>query len=348
MTSALRVCSEMRKPLSARSPVSAPTRMSLHPVLRLQKSAGNRVVARLHAGGYLQAKLTIGAPGDVYEEEADHVASQVMRQIGSGSGAPLSAGVAGVPIQRQEEEELLQMHGGDSIPVVQRQEEEELEELLQARGNDPIPTLQRQEEEEEEEELLQPRRASPIPTAFPEARAVRPLRSTSEPASTAAPEPSMPAVTGDVESRLAAGRGGGQVLDRGFRAELEGAFGYDFSSVRVHTGTPADELSGRLSAEAFTTDRDIYFRAGRYQPGTETGRFLLAHELTHVIQQGAAAPQVESNLGESANERESEKTRWRGIPIPPSRLFGNSQIRSFFILSQTVLDFKLRHEKGMV
>ncbi len=106
-------------------------------------------------------------------------------------------------------------------------------------------------------------------------------------------------MAGDVESRLAAGRGGGQVLDRGFRAELEGAFGYDFGGVRVHTGTPADELSSRLSAEAFTNDSDIYFRAGRYQPGTETGRFLLAHELTHVIQQGAAVPRAESDHGES-------------------------------------------------
>ena len=78
MTSAVRVRSEMRKLLSSRSPVSAPVPTSLHPVLRLQQTAGNRAVARLHAGGHLQAKLTIGAPGDVYEEEADRVASQVM------------------------------------------------------------------------------------------------------------------------------------------------------------------------------------------------------------------------------------------------------------------------------
>ncbi|MCJ7549018.1 MAG: hypothetical protein MUQ30_04985, partial [Anaerolineae bacterium] len=121
MTNALRVRSELRKPLFARSPVSAPIRTSLHPVLRLQQTAGNRAVARLHAGGYLQAKLTIGAPGDVYEEEADRVASQVMRQIGPGIGAPLSAGAAGVPIQRQ--------------PL------EDEEELLQPRGKDPVPTL---------------------------------------------------------------------------------------------------------------------------------------------------------------------------------------------------------------
>jgi len=133
---------------------------------------------------------------------------------------------------------------------------------------------------------------------FPEAEAALHLSPASGPASPATSEPSTPAVTGDVESRLAAGRGGGQVLDRGFRAELEGAFGYDFSSVRVHTGTSADELSGRLSAEAFTNERDIYFRAGRYQPGTESGRFLLAHELTHVIQQGAAVPRGETDFGE--------------------------------------------------
>jgi len=297
MTSALHVRSEMRKPLSSRSSVSASTRTSLHPVLRLQQTAGNRVIARLHADGHLQAKLTIGAPGDVYEEEADRVASQVMRQIGSGISVPMSSGAAGVPIQRQpieEEEELLQMRRGDPIPTLQRQPSEEEEELLQPRRGAAIPAIQRQGEEE----MLWARRASPTPAAFSQASAVTPLRPTSGAAPPAASEPSMPAVAGDVESRLAAGRGGGQVLDRGFRAELEGAFGYDFGGVRVHTGTPADELSAQIRAEAFTNERDIYFRAGRYQPGTETGRFLLAHELTHVIQQGAALPRVESDHGE--------------------------------------------------
>ncbi len=281
MTSPLRVRSDLRKPLSARSPVTAPNSTSLHPVLRLQQTAGNRAVARLHAGGYLQAKLTIGAPEDIYEQEADRVAARVMRRIGPGFLTSEPAAVSGVPIQRQVEEEE--------------------EELLQARGRDPVPTLQRQEEEELEE-LLQARRASPVPAmqwqGFPEAEAALHLSPASEPAPTAASESSMPAAAGDVESRLAAGRGGGQALDLGFRAELEGAFGYDFGGVRIHTGTAADELSGQVRAEAFTNERDIYFRAGRYQPGTESGRFLLTHELTHVIQQGAAVPRAEIDGGE--------------------------------------------------
>ena len=262
MTSAMRVLSELRKPPSARSPVTAPIRTSLHPVLRLQQTAGNQAVARLHAGGYLQAKLTIGAPDDIYEEEADRAASPVMRQIGPSAGTFESAGVAGVPIQRQ--------------PL------EEEEELLQPRGNDPVPTLQA-------------RRASAVPAirrqGFPEAAAATlHLSPASESAPRAASESSMVAAAGDVESRLAAGRGGGQSLALGVRAELEGAFGYDFGGVRIHTGAAADELSGQVRAEAFTNERDIYFRAGRYQPGTELGRFLLTHELTHVIQQGAAVP----------------------------------------------------------
>ena len=304
MTSPLRVRSDLRKPLSARSPVTAPNSTSLHPVLRLQQTAGNRAVARLHAGGYLQAKLTIGAPEDIYEQEADRVAARVMRRIGPGFLTSEPAAVAGVPIQRQveeEEEELLQARGRDPVPTLQRQEEEELEELLQARGRDPVPTLQRQEEEELEE-LLQARRASPVPAmqwqGFPEAEAALHLSPASEPAPTAASESSMPAAAGDVESRLAAGRGSGQALDLGFRAELEGAFGYDFGGVRIHTGAAADELSGQVRAEAFTNERDIYFRAGRYQPGTESGRFLLTHELTHVIQQGAAVPRAEIDGGE--------------------------------------------------
>jgi hypothetical protein len=65
--------------------------------------------------------------------------------------------------------------------------------------------------------------------------------------------------------------------------------GADLSQVRVHTDANAVQLSRDLQARAFTTGPDIAFAAGEYQPGTNNGRRLLAHELTHVVQQGAAA-----------------------------------------------------------
>ncbi len=70
---------------------------------------------------------------------------------------------------------------------------------------------------------------------------------------------------------------------------MESRFGADFSDVRIHTGAEAAQLSRDLQAQAFTHGRDIYFGAGRYDPGTETGKRLLAHELTHTIQQTGGA-----------------------------------------------------------
>jgi hypothetical protein len=71
---------------------------------------------------------------------------------------------------------------------------------------------------------------------------------------------------------------------------MESAFGHDFSSVKVHTGSRAAGLSNSLNARAFTIGRDIAFGAGEYQPGTLAGDALVAHELAHVVQQHGAVP----------------------------------------------------------
>jgi hypothetical protein len=84
-------------------------------------------------------------------------------------------------------------------------------------------------------------------------------------------------------------RGGGKPLVSGLRRLMEPAFRADFSDVRVHDDTEADRLSRLLDARAFTTGRDIFLRSGEYRPASREGRALLAHELTHVVQQGRAA-----------------------------------------------------------
>jgi Domain of unknown function (DUF4157) len=95
----------------------------------------------------------------------------------------------------------------------------------------------------------------------------------------------------DVERQLASNLGGGSPLPARLRSDLEPRFGTDFSNVRVHTGAQADQLNRSMSAQAFTYSNHIYMGAGKYNPGTGAGRHLLAHELTHVVQQtgGAAA-----------------------------------------------------------
>lgn len=78
----------------------------------------------------------------------------------------------------------------------------------------------------------------------------------------------------------------GQPLDLGTRAFMEPHFRADFSDVRVHTDRPAAVSADALAANAYTTGRDIYFAAGKYAPSSHEGQHLLAHEITHVVQQG--------------------------------------------------------------
>lgn len=100
-------------------------------------------------------------------------------------------------------------------------------------------------------------------------------------------------VTGKINSngimdRLSKTKSGGEILAYDTRNSMEMAFGHDFSRVRIHNDSEAAALSHELSAQAFTHVNHIYFAKGRYEPGQSYGKRLLAHELTHVVQQGAA------------------------------------------------------------
>ena len=98
-----------------------------------------------------------------------------------------------------------------------------------------------------------------------------------------------PQVTPSFEARLNASRGQGEPLPEKTRGFMESRFGQDFSSVRVHTGSEAAQLNRELKAQAFTHKQDVYFGAGKYSPESSEGKRLLAHELTHVVQQSGNA-----------------------------------------------------------
>ena len=93
----------------------------------------------------------------------------------------------------------------------------------------------------------------------------------------------------DTASRIGQQRGGGQALDGAVGDQIGGAMGADFNDVRVHTSPESDQLNQQLGARAFTTGQDIFFKEGEYQPQSSDGQKLLAHELTHVVQQGSGA-----------------------------------------------------------
>ncbi|MEH2221901.1 eCIS core domain-containing protein [Nostoc sp.] len=169
----------------------------------------------------IMAKLTIGAVGDKYEQEADRVAAQVVQRI----NAPAS-------VQSGEDE-----------------------------------TVQQEEMETKDNEARLMR--SPI------------LQRQSSGAGMAA--------TPDLEASINRARGDGQPLANNVRKPMEKAFGADFSGVKVHTDAQANQLNQSIQARAFTTGQNVFFRQGEYNPGSQGGQKLLAHELTHVVQQNGGA-----------------------------------------------------------
>lgn len=176
----------------------------------------------------VQAKLTIGQPGDRYEQEADRVAARVVNQI--------------------------------HAPTAQRQEMPEEDELQM---KPEIGTIQRETMADRDEELQMKPSGGGM---------------------TAAP---------DLEASIQQARGSGQPLADSIREPMEQAFGADFSSVKVHTDTQSDRLNRSIQAKAFTTGQDVFFRQGEYNPGSRGGQELLAHELTHVVQQSGEARTVQ-------------------------------------------------------
>ncbi|MDY7091995.1 MAG: DUF4157 domain-containing protein [Acidobacteriota bacterium] len=101
-------------------------------------------------------------------------------------------------------------------------------------------------------------------------------------------EPGAPAPRGSRQEslqRALGGSGGGQALDAGTRGFMESRFGHDFSRVRVHNDSSSHAAAQSIRARAFTHGQNIFFAQGSYRPGTSQGRKLLAHELTHTLQQ---------------------------------------------------------------
>jgi hypothetical protein len=171
----------------------------------------------------LQTKLTVAGVGDVYEQEADRVADQVL-------AAPTSGTVRGAPLP-------IQSHAGQSAGSAD---------------------------------------STPASIAHALADLGRPL---------------APAVRQNMEQR----------------------FGHDFSQVRVHSGKSDEESARDVNAQAYTVGNDIVFGAGRFTPETEDGQRLLAHELTHVIQQSSATSTAKGNNSAGSGSAIQRKVEMRDV-----------------------------------
>ena len=152
------------------------------------------------------------------------------------------------------------------------------------------PQVQRQAEEEEEEELIQ---AKPLSMGITPLVQHQDEEEDSLQAMGVGTQPSK--VFPDQEGISKLPGDSGKPLLESVRAFFEPRFGFDFSQIRLHTGTRATNAARELNAQAFTIGQDIYFDDSYYQPNTKQGQQLLAHELTHTIQQGCTS--VSSSRG---------------------------------------------------
>ncbi len=320
-----------RKPQQAEQAAPSTAEGTNDELLRLQRLVGNHAVQRMltspaelhqRTGLTVQTKMTVGAAGDAYEQEADAVAKQVMakRDVVQRAGEEEELQMKRLDtVQRAGEEEELQMK---RLDVVQRAgEEEELqmkrldtvqrsgeEEELQMKRLDTVQrageeeelqmkradTIQRESEGDEvdDEEVQMKRadiqRAGGVPVNDDEGLE----READEMGVLAQRKPVDMSgsfdVEQDVESRISAKSGSGQTIPDVNREMFESSMGHDFSGVNVHADAESDTLNKQLGARAFTTGSDIFFRQGEYNPASSGGQELLAHELTHVVQQGGA------------------------------------------------------------
>lgn len=228
----------------------------------------------------IQAKLTVSTPDDPQEKEADEVADRVMR---------MQEPIAAAPLPEKNEEKL------------QRKEEEEIQAKQEA------PLVHKIQCKSEPGQKLQAKAASCCCGAKedshkhtkPETQKSITSNSSSSSlyASDVMRQSGRGPPTGSVpfEQTLASSKGGGSALPGDTQQFMESRFNSDFSDERIHTDSTAENLSRSVNAQAFAHGNDIYFNSGKFSPDSTEGRTLLAHELTHTVQQGASKSHTSVN-----------------------------------------------------
>ncbi|WP_082422514.1 DUF4157 domain-containing protein [Aquimarina longa] len=248
-------------------------------------------------GGAVQTKLTVGQPGDKYEKEADSVADAVVsksskpeiqnKEISSiqreSLATPQEDEKLGTAEQRVEQDKLIQ-----EKPEIQREEAPE-EEMVNKKEAEEEEAIQKKEEEEgmvntkeaPEEEMINKM----------EGEEEESIQKKEEEETVQAKHTSgtTPTASTRLSNQIKSKAGGGKKMSKNLQAEMGASFGRDFSDVSIHTDQDAVTMNKELGAQAFTHGKDVYFNSGKYNPETTQGKRLLAHELTHVVQQNKDA-----------------------------------------------------------
>jgi Domain of unknown function (DUF4157)/Lysine-specific metallo-endopeptidase len=230
-------------------------RAPLHPLLELQNNIGNQAVLQLLRSGSIQAKLAINQPGGIDEQEVNRVVEQVV------ASPPAPA------LQRK------CACGGAAGPTGECEECRKKHRLAlqtKLKINEP-GDIYEQEADRVADQVLAVPAHSLVSEAPPHIQ-----RFSGQPAG------QVDTVPASVDPVLA---GSGRPLDLALQQEIGQRFGHDFSQVRVHCDAAAEQSAREVDAEAYTVGHHMVFGAGRFAPETHEGRRLIAHELTHVVQQ---------------------------------------------------------------
>lgn len=229
----------------------------------------------------LQARLFIGQPGDRFEREADLVADLVMHSTNTGGERSQSPTITiGAESLRRASDKSTEDALGPQVDQMEKTAQPDAdEEEAQGRPEDVAALLL---ETDDLEGDVGPQASREQSTTIKSPPTERPGEATMQPRELPG---QTPTVSPKQESMIYALRGSGQPLSATSRAFFEPRFGHNLGPVRIHVGTEASRLAQSVQAKAFTVGRDVVFGEGYYQPTSATGRWLIAHELTHVLQQ---------------------------------------------------------------
>jgi len=231
----------------------------------------------------VQAKLTVSQPGDPYEKEADQVAENVMRMPEPATHAAVGSQQDELQLKEEKEPEEVQpkLEAAQINSIQCKGEEEPVQAKLFSniqRSNDALGSQQEFFADASENTLEISRKGNSIFHSDVVQRSGR----------------GPPKSSQTFENTLNSSNGGGSALPQSTRSFMESRFNADFGGVRIHTGSTAETLSRSIHAQAFTHGNNIYFNSNKYSPDTADGGLLLAHELTHTIQQGASKTNSQS------------------------------------------------------
>lgn len=263
----------------------------------------------------VQAKMTVNKPGDKFEQEADKMADKVMRMP-----APAPAPMKEEKVQKAEaKEEKVQKMAAKEEKVQKAEMKEDKVQKAEAK-EDKIQKAEAKEEKIQKAEMKEDKvqkaeaKEEKVQKAEKKEEQVQKAEKKEEQVQKKEEDKIQRnsgdaggAVSSSAQGAIQSRAGGGQALASEARNYMEPRFGADFGNVRVHNDSESARLNDQLGARAFTYQNNIFFGENQYQPGTGTGKQLLAHELTHTIQQGHAEVQRKPEASLASTRPEQEK-----------------------------------------